>query len=399
MSAPSFENYPSSSAELAEVTSEETRRDLGSHSLHLATDHIADNHEQDAAKQAAKEKVARRISSPWITSHNRHHGTLPNISPETVANRFMHHKISVDTAAALIEQAEVMRPVARVAIRQPLENFAIIVKEGQLKSVLETGTSNGIDSTRVNVSKYQDFRRKFEATQFDQTDSEPSVIYGFLDYSNEGRGDVINMPVYGSVQFTLKPDVAARTTFSEDDSLQQYGTSTDKEQFMGFDDAVIMQQVIEHAKQSGTSSLDYVESQIHGGVDLNDVESVELTLDPDDLQGYIEHIELLHAAHPDIAITINLDYSKKARLPSEIISTHPDINFHPIVKATHTVFDRERMAKNEMVQSDHQKRIDRVSKLRKTGDDAWKKRTGEAAPSNFKSPKLMHLMNGDRLIK
>jgi hypothetical protein len=389
MTAPSFEISQPSPAENAESlreVPEEAVHDLGMQSLRLVMDQPS---EQDLAKQAAEEKVARLVSSPWAES------------AETVARRFAEYKITPSDAETLIEQAEVMRPVARVSVRQTLESFAKIVRDGKFKSVFEAGASSAIDPTRNDIGMYQKLRRRFEALQFDQTDDEQSVIYGFLNYSAEGRGDTIDLPAYGNVQFILKPEVAARTTFSEDDSLGEYSTSQKKVEFVGFDDAVVMQQVIEHAKQNTTSAYHYVEGQIHGGLDLNDVESVEVTLKPKDLEQHIEAIELLQTTHPDIKVVVNLDYSGSNFLPVSYVNAHPTIDFRPIVTTDMTMFMREKAQAlgNDFALSKHSERVERVNKLRDAVPGAWQRHTGAPVPASFGTPKMMYFMNGDRLSK
>lgn len=372
-----------------ELSRIDTGRTLAAQAIVSASNRLPRDNERWSTKRSAETKVRDLVSSPWGDE---------GVATEAVAARFAHYQLTPDEAGWLVEQAEVIRPAVRIAMRRSLGSFANIVTEGRFKSVHETGTSPAVDGARVDMGLYREFRRRFESVQFDQTGGEPSVAYGFLDYGGEASGDSVNMPMYGRVQFTFKSEVASRATFCEDDSLQKYGNSDKKEQFMGFDDAVIVQQVIEQAKQRGVATgLNYVESQVHGGLELDDVESVELTLDATDLQSYMEHIELLYATYPDIAITVNIDFSEPGRIPFDLITDHPYVIFHPVVMAAHTIFDRARLSNNQSVQATHQEKERRVERLRSVADDLWQKQTDGTPPANFMTPKMLYMGNGDRL--
>lgn len=62
----------------------------------------------------------------------------------------LYHQLKMagyDTPASmemLIQQAEAMKPYARVSVRVPLASLAKIVEDGRLKAVDETRTSNGL---------------------------------------------------------------------------------------------------------------------------------------------------------------------------------------------------------------------------------------------------------------
>ena len=100
---------------------------------------------------------------------------------------------------------------------------------------------------------------------------------------NPDAGPMRHAENYGGVEITLKPEVLARTTITLGDSLRpmQQGTvlpspATDPNWKSSVDVAMVKD--LYHAENVGQvqHAAGYVESQVHGPVELKDIASIRL---------------------------------------------------------------------------------------------------------------------------
>lgn len=170
-----------------------------------------------------------------------------------------------------------LRPVVNV----PIDKLDLILKSGQLKTQFETGTSVG------NLNP--DSRRVQEFAMFSihpKTKNRP--IYGSIRMgTTEDISDKTQH--YGAATIVLKEEVTKRTTWTQADSLsiqvsasslspenrtwdglynQSIHQRQKNEYFWGPD---FDEQMQEMGRSYETEQWPYIESQIHGGVSLNDI--------------------------------------------------------------------------------------------------------------------------------
>jgi hypothetical protein len=142
------------------------------------------------------------------------------------------------------------------------------------------GRMKNVHETRSKDDRYLDQRSDYEREVMGidpGTPDEYKPIYGYV-------GDIGTADAYGPVAVKLKPQVRQRTTATVGDSLnglaQPYGV--DKLPDLSHDQmmaniygGVNVQNHLPHG-----SIFDYMEAQIHGGVSLDDIDSVHVDLEP-----------------------------------------------------------------------------------------------------------------------
>lgn len=142
------------------------------------------------------------------------------------------------------------------------------------------GRMKNVHETRSKDDRYLDQRSDYEREVMGVDPSTPDEykpIYGYV-------GDIETADAYGPVAVKLKPQVRQRTTATVGDSLnglaQPYGV--DKLPDLSHDQmmaniygGVNVQNHLPHG-----SIFDYMEAQIHGGVSLDDIDSVHVDLEP-----------------------------------------------------------------------------------------------------------------------
>jgi len=162
-----------------------------------------------------------------------------------------------------------------------------IISDKRFKTQWETGSSNGLyePSTRE--------KREFGLLAVDpKTPKSKRPIYGFMATDDDGKTPMAkpyNMDLfavnnraitqYGDVRFVLKPETRERTTFTMQDSLdvialpQPLSDNPTDEQI---DMAGFWQNVTD--SHDGFFREPYVEAQVSGGVSMEDVERIVVSV-------------------------------------------------------------------------------------------------------------------------
>lgn len=161
--------------------------------------------------------------------------------------------------------------------RTTVEAFEKIIESGRIKTQFETGTSKGILDN--------DLRAEVERKLFDIPEhslrKQPHVrkrpIYGYLGRDNETPSYELG---YGTVRITFKDSVRPRTTFTGDDSLG----AAFRPSPINAPDPRSIGAVRWHEPGKGIYAEkfedafgpyhSYIETQIHGGAGLDDIEKV-----------------------------------------------------------------------------------------------------------------------------
>lgn len=181
----------------------------------------------------------------------------------------------------------------KVTIRVPDEALPKIFNDGRMKTQFETGTSRG--AVQPCVRAYLEHNVLGYGWS---TSPKDRPIYGYTGNSGRARQ-------YGENRIVLKKDNKARTTISNDDtmdgSIQRGGTATpiswgnNSLDYLGSDDAIEnfliangREDTKDHIKSildgvrnmKGADGKGYIETQIHGGVTPNDFSGI-LVGDPE----------------------------------------------------------------------------------------------------------------------
>ncbi len=169
---------------------------------------------------------------------------------------------------------------APVTINFPGNRVEAIGKTGRFLNSMDTQSSPKA-AGKMPIKDYNYMRQMAEKKHLGIPESAPSTerpIYGAVNVQwndkNHVRGGAYH---YGDMHVTLKPHVKNRTTFTPDDTfgLEEPGlTVTANHLPKMFSNLGKL-----HYHDDGTPALDqnYIEAQIHGGVDLNhDVESIHI---------------------------------------------------------------------------------------------------------------------------
>ncbi|AGZ42535.1 DUF3626 domain-containing protein [Actinoplanes friuliensis] len=166
-----------------------------------------------------------------------------------------------------------------------------LATEGVYRSQFETGISNGGLTARPGGDRERWEHRMF-AGAYPSSVTAGRPVYGGLNLAGHPDGA---SPRFGSCHLVLRPEVAARATFSHGDSVTEPTIVGTSDTFGGIH-AALLEQVArtgsalgvaagsaeewvaalgESRTAAGRTLDDYVEAQIHGGVDLTtDVEAV-----------------------------------------------------------------------------------------------------------------------------
>ncbi|OIJ69000.1 DUF3626 domain-containing protein [Streptomyces mangrovisoli] len=139
-----------------------------------------------------------------------------------------------------------------------------LARDGAYRSQFVTGTSNGGLTARPGGDRWRWESRIFGGA-YDDAPAVERPVYGALDFRRQVVGAA---PRFGSAHFRLAPGPLHRTTFCYPDSAAE---PTD------FGVAAGMT-LIDLAESDERDALDdYIEAQVHGGVDLaRDVEALVL---------------------------------------------------------------------------------------------------------------------------
>jgi hypothetical protein len=139
-----------------------------------------------------------------------------------------------------------------------------LARDGAYHSQFVTGTSNGGLTAHRGGDRWRWESRMFGGA-YDGAPAAERPVYGALDFRRQVVGAA---PRFGSSHFRLGPAVLARTTFCYPDSAAEptdFGTAA----------AMSLIALAEADEQDALN--DYIEAQIHGGVDLaRDAEALVL---------------------------------------------------------------------------------------------------------------------------
>jgi hypothetical protein len=160
-----------------------------------------------------------------------------------------------------------------IAIRMSSNALWKITQDGRMKSVFETGTNFAGD--RLGAS-YMSERNNLETNLWKVPADATRPIYGYLDTQYNNHDPMVSQ--YGDIKVTLNDNVAGRTTMTADDSLNAY---TIPVPIMDARAGTLSDQAISNATprfsvDRGNLDVHYYEAQIHGGVSLSDIKSVDL---------------------------------------------------------------------------------------------------------------------------
>lgn len=164
-----------------------------------------------------------------------------------------------------------------IAIRMSSDALWRITQDGRMKSVFETGTNFAGD--RLGAS-YMRERDNLETNLWKVPADATRPIYGYLDTQYNNHDPMVGQ--YGGIKITLNDNVAGRTTMTADDSLNAY---TIPVPIMDARAGTLSDQAISNATprysvDRGNLDVHYYEAQIHGGVSLSDIKSVDLGYQP-----------------------------------------------------------------------------------------------------------------------
>lgn len=162
----------------------------------------------------------------------------------------------------------------QIKISTTPQGLDAIIKAGRFKNSHELGTtgSGGV----LEMDEYGDLRDRYEQ-DFMNTDGVPTPelpIYGYA-------GDSPMAKLYGSVNVNLRPEVRKRSTATIGDSLSGFVQPYPIDDFPKLTDAQLASAVSNDETMNGSLKAhgkfdSYLETQIHGGVTLDDIESVDL---------------------------------------------------------------------------------------------------------------------------
>jgi hypothetical protein len=161
-----------------------------------------------------------------------------------------------------------------IAIRMTDTAFASFLKDGRMKTVFETGTNIG--GTNEAGRSYLDNRNNLERNIWKVPEDAPRPIYGYMDTRYDNHNPMTDQ--YGNIKITLKDDVVGRTTMTAGDSLNNYSVPV---QVTDAQEGNLSAKALSNATERGSVlggrvMVAYYEAQIHGGVSLSDVKSVDL---------------------------------------------------------------------------------------------------------------------------
>lgn len=157
-----------------------------------------------------------------------------------------------------------------VRIRMKRDALGQVAKDGRLKTVHESGTSG---AGRLVYEEYAKTRRTYESSVMNHRIGDPVEelpVYGFF-------GDENDADAYGDTTVTLKPQVRDRTSFTVGDSLdgrlQPYAVNDIDELSP---EQLVMASGRNEIRSAGRGGeiQSYLEAHIHGGVSLDDIESI-----------------------------------------------------------------------------------------------------------------------------
>lgn len=218
--------------------------------------------------------VSHQYRSEFFAKLSEKYKKLVFTQAETLENR----KKSIDTAIKYLEESS-----PTIAISGP--NLLSVIKDGRFKSQFETDTSGGAyDPQRRKSLEFSQLGIPF------QIDDALRPIYGYLTVQTSGplestSPDVVGswnadsraLYTYGDMRVVLKKEVKSRATFTMFDSLSAKSIG---QPITEVHDAksLFFAGLQQGTYKNGLLSSDYTETQILGGVSMEDVEKI--VIDP-----------------------------------------------------------------------------------------------------------------------
>ena len=166
----------------------------------------------------------------------------------------------------------------KVAIRTPYEVVDPVMMDGRLRTQFGTVRSEGALAPDIRAMHEEMF---FGYPQ--DLDEAQRPVYGYVDFGDDEGGYGGNhLRQYGDVVWTLRDDVKSRTTVSAFDSLSRpvvpgpYGDPGGRAMVPPTFQDMAGTIAPDWLREGFTGHGEYVETQTHGGVTLDDVESVDI---------------------------------------------------------------------------------------------------------------------------
>ncbi len=249
--------------------------------------------------------------------------------------------IQSDIDESAYQTAEALKREYRVLLNMPFSSFVnMICNGGSFHSIHAIGYNTGYEQGQLRTKSYIARRRQVEDLLFG---SEAKINYGYL--STQLALDAhIEAPGYGNVTLVLKKEVIDRCTFTQGDSLnfentqaiQSNSSESDSSviadsPIIGFDDAAVSVEKLSLSQQLQTSSGatdGYIEAQISGGVEINDIEKVVLTEHKDQPGELKKFIDLLLENTKNIEVVVRIPSNNPVSFDNIVLaSKYPGVKF------------------------------------------------------------------------
>lgn len=200
-----------------------------------------------------------------------------NNSAGFVSSAAQQYGVSTDRLLRDAEGAltDLLGSQSRLAVQYPSQRVDALLNDGKFKTIFETASSNA-------HAQSLDFRRAIEEFGMGIPSSAADSarpVYGYLHMGMEAESRVGH---YGDLTFFLKDDLKKRTTFTVADSSfplgQQAAVAAPLTKPTGgawhLNAGPLYQYRIDRNLQALVNEIDYIETQVQGGVPLSDVSAV-----------------------------------------------------------------------------------------------------------------------------
>lgn len=218
---------------------------------------------EDAPEPEPEPPTLKPVSGPNPRPNGQ---AMPYELTPTLAPGFTEEDTDPADYSTEIERARAVADDAadRLRIRMPMEVLTSVFADGRIRTQFETGTSGGTNDPKL--------RAKAERNLFGVPGDLPPAnrpVYGYVDDPDGAK----LAAMYGDVVLHVKPEVAERTTATAGDSLYP-GTDAHiapipLDEMAQADDLRLAQA---SAFTGGTDF--YIEAQIHGGVNVDELDPV-----------------------------------------------------------------------------------------------------------------------------
>ncbi len=226
------------------------------------------------------------VATPTITVPQRRLAYVPpkannrlaiNNSAGFVSSAAQQYGVSTDRLLRDAEGAltDLLGPQSRMAIQYPSQRVDALLSDGKFKTLFESASSNA-------HAQSLDFRRGIEEFGMGIPPTATGgarPVYGYLHMGIEAESRVGH---YGDLTFFLKDDLKKRATFTAADSSFPLGQQTAVASPLSKPTAgawhlnagPLYQYRQDRNLQALLNEIDYIETQVQGGVSLSDVSAV-----------------------------------------------------------------------------------------------------------------------------